>query len=805
MLWQDDLRRAPPLFLKQLNFRMQSPAWGQLIGQHRFALRAVPSAGSTQPIDLRGKIYGRDSRKLEQWRGMLYGRLEATDLAVWRNWVDYPINLYQGVGATRFWLDFVKGKPEFITSDVFLDDVKIGLTNKTTDINLKKLSGRLIWTKLKDGQQLQAERLTLNSSEHLDLKNGRFILGERIVSGKTQYEGNVQLDELQLETLRAFAVHLPLPETVKTKLAVLEPVGKLKKLSMIWKGDRFLPQQYRLHSQFSGLGMNADEKIPGLSEFTGSIEANERGGTLHLNSRMATLDLQKVFRWPVALDKLDGKVQWRVQNQETRFTVENMVIANQNLSASFTGSYIRKASKDGVLDFSGKLDQLDGRFAYLYLPLTLRPKSMEWLDNAIAAGDFKDISFIVKGKPEAFPWINNQQGFLQIKGKIHEGEINYNEHWPKLTHYSTDMLVQGDRLELNANQGLILGNKLNKATIIIPHLKTLQKQVFISADINSPADALLNLVKNSPLAADDSSFIEKMQAGGNGKLTLDLLIPLGIEGAHTKVKGSYLADNVRYSSSADSPMIEGISGKLDFTDTSLRGKGLSAQIFGSGMQFDLANVNDSQLRVSARGKFSGNALRKAVAMPLMNRLQGSVDWTGEFMMGKYQTDFTIKSSLVGFASALPPPFNKKSEDVLPLSIMKTSLNPQQETISLALGQVMNARFFRNRQEGSMRIERGEISLGESAEIPATTGIHLKGKMANLDVDQWQALFGDSKSALTQLPLNSIQLEAGSLDLFGRRINDLKLDARAIAGGWQGDLQSQEINGKASWSNQGMAR
>lgn len=807
VLWQDEQRRAPALTLNNLNLRLDSPLWGSLLGQHRFALRATPSAGSSQPIDIRGKIYGHDIHQPQQWRGTLYGRLDGTDIAAWRNWVSYPFDLQQGLGATQFWLDFTKGQPVKIISDVSLRQVKLRLTRQASETALNKLSGRLIWTRFADGQQIQAQRLRILALGNINLQNGQFRLRERIAAGKSavgksQWEGEVQLDEVRLETLAAFVAQLPLPAEFLQKIAAIRPVGRLQKFALSWKGNQLLPQEYSLRSRFIGLGMQAQEDFPGFGLLDGSLDANARGGVLNLNAHKASLDIPKILRWPLLADKLSGKIQWSKRANGTLIDVKNLNIANPQLAGIINASYLHTGNHNDAIDLVGKFERLEGKSAYLYFPLSLRENTMNWLDNAFVDGSASDINIIVKGKLAAYPWIDNQQGLLQVKAKVTDGVLNYSKLWPRVEGAQAEVWLEGDRLQVNVGAGQLMGNQIIQAHVVIPHLKTLQKVTEVSAELQSPADSLLQFIKNSPLVTADDSFIGNLQASGSGKLSLDLIIPQGMAGVGSKVKGSYVLSNGQFSAGAQSPLVEQINGKLDFTETSLKAQNINARVLGSNMQFNLNSINSDLLRVSAKGQMSESAIRQVIARPLANRLQGNINWTGEFNLGKHQTSYSFKSSLTGFSSSLPPPFNKRAADILPLRFDRTPQGAQQDVLGFSLGQIASGKFLRNAQAGVMRIERGEINVGGNAELPAATGIQLKGVFADLDVDQWQALMGEPGKGESAIAINNIDLKVGALDWLGRRVNDLKLKATATTEGWQANVQSREIEGNVFWLGAG---
>ena len=123
IVWQDDLRGAPPLNLDKLNLQLENPVWDGFRGQHAFSLRATPSAGTSKPIDIRGKVFGHDVSQIEQWYGNLYAKVEGTDIAAWRNWLDYPLDLREGEGAAQLWVDFSDNQIDNFTTDLAFNKV----------------------------------------------------------------------------------------------------------------------------------------------------------------------------------------------------------------------------------------------------------------------------------------------------------------------------------------------------------------------------------------------------------------------------------------------------------------------------------------------------------------------------------------------------------------------------------------------------------------------------------------------------------------------------------------------------------
>jgi uncharacterized protein YhdP len=100
--WTDAARAAPRLDLQDLTLVLQN-RWNT----HRFALKATPPRALGEPLDVRARFthppFAHPSDP-SLWRGELYADLRDTDLAGWKQYVDYPFELSQGKGSVRAWL-----------------------------------------------------------------------------------------------------------------------------------------------------------------------------------------------------------------------------------------------------------------------------------------------------------------------------------------------------------------------------------------------------------------------------------------------------------------------------------------------------------------------------------------------------------------------------------------------------------------------------------------------------------------------------------------------------------------------------
>lgn len=809
VVWQDDLRKAPPLALNKLSLSISSPPWEALLGHHRFGLRATPSAGSSAPIDLRGNVWGKNVDNIQEWHGTLYARMEGTDIAAWSNWIDYPVDLVEGLGATQFWLDFADGHTGNITADLLFANVRTRLGDNMPVATLQTLSGRMAWRRLDDGHELRGDNIKLSAANGFNMKQGRLRLESRMRNGKEVMEGEVSLDEVGLEQFAAFAANLPLGKELQDQLTGFAPKGRLENTKFTWQGDRSAIRQYSLRSHFAGLGISPMRGIPGFSGLSGDLTATESGGNLTIAAKNAQLNLKDALRWPIPADKLDGHVGWKTGNGVTEVQVSDLAIASQHLNGKLNASYRYDGKKGGYLDLNGKFGNADGKYAPFYYPLILGKDTLDWLDRSILKAHGEDINIVIKGYLDDFPYRDSRSGEFKVSARITDGVLDYAEDWPKIDDLQLDILFHGDRMDLTVEQGRIFGSHIVRgAKVSIPALNAELPVVQIQGEVQASAADALKFVNSSPVAEAIDHFTDGMQAGGAGRVQLEINLPID-NTELTKVKGSYTVNNGTLNGDADFPPLDHINGKLMFTESSLRAQNVAANIYGGPGQFSLETGSNGRIKITANGHINENGLRQAFDHPLLQKVHGSTDWNADINLHEHLTNISVRSQLTGLSASLPPPFSKAAADGVPFSLDIQQRTPEQSVLSASYGNVVSAKLLRNDSKGVRTVERGEVNFGGKAELPAQRGIVVNGKLAHLDWDPWSDLMdklGTGAHPTAPEPeIAGANLDIGTLDIFDRRINTVSLAAKSAIDGWTAKLQSKEITGDVRWLSAGKGK
>ncbi len=809
VIWLDDLRQAPPLSLKQLNLTLLNPAWKSLFGQHKLSINALPSIGTSHVIEASGRFVGRDVSKINTWHGDFVLTLKQADLAVWKPWLDYPVAIQSGTGDAQISLDFADAKIEKVKTHAALSNLSLTVNKQAAPFIAKQFTGDIGWSDFKNTQTISAQNIKLSSKNGLNINNGSGYFASSSKNGKPWVKADLKLDQFDLATLKQLSPYFTLPENVTNQLNGLSPVGELQALALGFEGETNKPSAYRINTTFKKLGITAHEKTPGFSNLAGTIKADEDGGEVILNTQNAMLDLKDILRWPIPTDKLNGQINWRMNGDKTKITAKELFISSQHITGTVNASYDMNGIKGGYLDLVGKFGKGNAKYALFYYPIILGKETLHWLDTSILAGRAEDVNLVVKGNLADFPYVDKKNkldkklGIFKVTAKLSDTLLEYGTGWPVVEGLGMDMLFEGKRMELNANKGHIFGNKIIKSKTEIAQLDADWPMLHIVSEVEGPVVDGIKFVNESPVKLVTQGFTDDLKTAGSGKLSLELKIPMqDLEAA--KYKGVYKISNGTIFANTDVglPELSKLNGVLNFTENSLTAQNVSTEILGGPAQFSLVTGADKILRIKANGRIADAGIKKLASNALIDSMQGSTDWTGEIIIKKPLVDVILHSNLVGMAIQLPPPFNKPASQEMAFNIEKKQSSPSNDNVDIKVGNIVAAKILRTEQAGKLAFERGDIGINMVAEVPNQPGLSLHGKLDYLDANDWLALFNKSgnKASASPTTINKANVAIQKLDVFGRRLNAVKLIAQPNATGLQMVIDSQEITGDAEWQS-----
>src|SRR5467141_3148104 len=765
--WDDKQRGAPLLELPEFNFVLRNGFLG-----HRFAFKAKPSAELASALDVRGDLKRVDVGDPGACIGQVYAELEYTDLVAWRRCVDYPFDIRSGKGGVRLWLDLQGKTSSRLTADLALSQVAGRVAKDTPLLELDYLQGRL-GASQHDAKEFEVfgSKLTLRTGTGIVVPPADFRV-RWAPSG-----GEIDADGIELAPLARLAEYLPFPQAARARLAATEPRGSVRNLKADWTGDAEDPQHYGVRGSFARLAARAHDRLPGV-----------------------------VAESPLQFDSLAAQISWKFAPDRFDLAFDTLSFANSDIAGTLFGRFARGQGGAGVIDLTGNFFRADGRAVYRYVPLLPGPV-VEYLKASIQGGHSNDVRLRLKGELAKFPFDEPGSGIFQIVAKVSDADFRYAEGWPRASGLSGDLIFEGKSMRIIASKGAVLDVRASSVRASIPDLFHGDVRVGLEFRAEDKTSDFLRFIAESPVTKALDGMTESMSAAGAGRLALQLDIP--IRNPETfKLAGEYQLIDNEIKTDSDAPPFSHLNGRLEFTESGISARTLSAKFLGGPATLSVATRADGTIAVNAHGTANPAQIPRIWGSEaLLRRVSGTAAWQGTLTGARGRPlTLTVQSQLNGVAADLPPPFGKTAVQPMPLRVERVVSPgpPRTDTIRVSVDRTVDAIVQRRREGTAYVVNRGVISLNAPAVLPDREGLSVTGSLPYVDVDRWRELLGGEDG--TGLSFSSaLDLNIAALDFGGRRLNDVALRAGTSGSVWIANVSARELAGEIAWRPEGRGR
>lgn len=425
--------------------------------------------------------------------------------------------------------------------------------------------------------------------------------------------------------------------------------------------------------------------------------------------------------------------------------------------------------------------------------LALLPKVMdldllEWLNEALTAGELTETHFVFRGNLADFPF-DKQEGIFEISTQIDKASLDYTPGWPELNDLKAHLLFRNRSLLITAEHALIEGGELHKADAVIPDLLSPLPALKIDTKIKSTLENGLAIIQKSPLKDTLGKELSALKLEGAMGLSLGLDVPLSSGSPDgVKVNGVIALNEALVKVPEWAIEIPHVAGEVSFTENALTSNKLSGFLLESPAEFQIATIPSdygAELNINASGKIVADRLLNWLKVPEFKQLSGDTDYQAQLMIttteNAKQVNLTVTSDLKGLSLEAPHPLAKQATDVRP-SECKINFDPNALTrISFKYGDSLNVAYSILHEKSAWRLMGGHIHLGESrlAKYREDGILLLDGEISELDVEKWslfakQTGLGLPADKPTLEPL--IELAIGNFKLMGEEFSKVGLEA-----------------------------
>jgi uncharacterized protein (TIGR02099 family) len=878
--WRDALHNVQEIALQNIKLAILNDG-----NEHRFALQA-PADGKVLfgPLDFRAHF--KNARigamgKPINWSGSAYLSAGPVDLPMLARYIDFPIATYAGRIDNAIWVEFAQGRILSATGELSGSDIALRVRPAQPKLDLPV--ARFSWTFAHEGDEYTLQlHNTVAELGQPPLPDGTPVtrtLAFTTLNGRLRKQSvqhgqliSVSGDRVDLGILAEFSRALPLPGRLLNNLVRFNPRGIVSNYTI--EVEREKPEsgeaaaqrsemsaepivRYTFKADLQGISVAAQEPppgltarghpragIPGFENLWGSVDANEKRGTITLDTANAAITLPGVFDNPrLTFDRLQGKGSWTVapsiapgeKHKAFRFDVSELKVANDDTAARASASYSNVGHGRGSLDLGATFERAQVSRIARYLPTGISEKVRIYLGHGLQAGMSRGATIEIHGNLDKFPYSRDPTaGVFRIVAPFTGGRFDPTPYPPRTMKNGTPNVWPGfdgidgvfqlkeNLLRFDVDHANYKRIAVTKVTGKIDDLGNRASSLVITGGAHGPLSDMLDYVDGSSLGIISKHITRKLKTDGPAAVALKLTVPRApldpnAPRPHASVDGSVTFEHNRIAMEK-MPTLSQLTGKVHFTEHTAQVENLVGQFFGGDIHANGGLKQDGTYALDLNGHVALEAAREldlhGLAPQVLGHIQGGAPYELSVRGAKGRLpDISARSDLTGLALDFPAPFNKPAGTPMPLSMtFKPPADGDSSGLQradLTFGPISATYLLRGEPHQMPKVVRGAIGVNRPADLPSE-GVTATVDLDTLDADAWRALFVQMRNAnqgvapvppsetVAQFVPNRFALHIDTLTLLKRHWESVVVGASHFDKQWQANIASNQVSGHLSW-------
>ena len=853
VVWTDDYknlgRAKPTLELSDVSWVLRNTA-----RHHQWRLDATPPTGWGDRFmlmgDMKRSLLSTHPGRFNDWNGQVHVQFPDVELSQLGPHLPWNINVTQGKGALRMWVDFQTGHVKQATADVVLENAKAKLSPELQTLSFKNIAGRLSVKSVANGFDFSTASLSFDTEDGLHWPGGNVSVGYSQSENEQSAQGRFHGDKLDLLALRNIALQLPIPQNTRQILQEHKIAGTVNELHLEWT------EKYTAEGKVYKVG-NANGKLekltfeggkpgttlenwPSFENANVAFDMTVDGGQLKVNIEQGALTVNRLFEEPrIPLEKLQAAVKW--VNQKGQITVPDwqLSLSNSDAAGAWHGSWKPSSLPNslGFLDLQGTIARGNANKVHQYLPLSISQNVRHYVRDALLSGTVENVSVKIKGDLALLPFANPKDGEFRFAGKVNDVQYAYVPNaphtngvevaWPPMNNVSGDVVFDRLNFKVNGASGKWGGVPFTQIKAEIPNLIS-NTVVNVQGESKSSAKQVLNDLRLSPVNSMLGGIFTQASGTGTVNSRLKLSLPLAAL-EKTTLQGALILSGNDVRLLNNLPAFEKSQGTITFSESGFSLAGVNAQFLGGPIKLEggsrklPAKSPEANPLIRAQGQVSASGLKLAQEIPFLSLLaqhaSGTTNYTASLGVKGGQTELSIQSQLQGMALNLPYPFNKRAEELVALRF-ENSIQTMggvsgnkalRDLLQFSWGRVFSASYNRDVSASEPRVLSGRWVVGDvtAQGVPGVTdaGVIATINLPTFSTDDWMHVFAPPKNsphfAATQnnisvatqsyLPTR-MSLKSNDIFVQGRTLHNVLANVSRDGYVWRTQLDAKEMSG-----------
>ncbi|MFZ5589567.1 MAG: YhdP family protein [Pseudomonadota bacterium] len=815
--WRDEQQRTPALRFSDVDARLKTR--GQ---RHQVDLALSPPGAAGQRLSAALDFTGALTEP-SAWRGEFYARGAGVQPTQW--WPPpafLDISVLTGVGDFQLWGAWQGGALQSLEGDVTTRALALRAAHESAAPvqTFNHVNGQLFWQRAAQGWTLDVTRLIVKRD---DTPSPPMTMK---ITAADAARVEARIDTARLEDVNGVLLASgALGAAARDALHAARPRGALRdvyvRVQDAAPGQEGGAGRFYVQTRLADLDTRSWKAWPALTGMGGLLRADERGGTFDLDARLVKLDFGSVFRAPLGIDTVVGRVSWQQAGSGWRVFTKDLLLRNADLNAKLSGAAEWSAGENAapLLDVTVNFDNGNVANTSRYLPVgVMAPDVARWLERALVSGRVTSGAALLRGRLSDFPF-SDGQGEFEVRFNVADLLLDYEPGWPWIGEMEAGVLFRGRALEIEVAAGKIFDAQIQQAHAAIADLTVDEPHLQVVGQVRGASGDALRFVKESPLKERFGAFIDRVSAEGRSVLDINLLVPLSPTPNRVQGKLALVDTTLRYAGEQKNQniVLTNVNGALQFTENSFSGKDIAATLWEQKLRMAVATQSDAAGRVvsiDARAKMTPQQVFEHVQrvapdfkVALADRFKGASEWLAALRLREdaahvVSGELNVTSDLQGTGVDLPEPLGKPAEQALLFSVKTDWTDAPQKNVSIHYGDRLSGAFEAAQVKnaapgGAWELRRGALHLGGGAATLPAQGLRVSGSLPRFSWSEWNNVLpasGKSGNGGFQQRLDAVDVRIGALEAFNQQLTDAQIKAAKTAQEWTVQLSSAQVAG-----------
>lgn len=498
--------------------------------------------------------------------------------------------------------------------------------------------------------------------------------------GRLEWRGNaaawqLAAAELDLDLLGRLALCLAeLPGAARSWLYHAQPRGRLRWASVTGSAARapvFWLDLRELETRpLSG-------RWPGFEVARLELEGDDRGGRFLVAASALGVEPAGILRDRLSSPRASLAGGWSL-GAERRLWLSELHWPSPTVSFSGSGALSAPPGGPLELELAMRVERVEVAALGAFWPLRVMPaRTIEWLDRGLVAGYGENGRVLFRGRFDGHEWpADGRRGRLEAELSVRDAVLDYDRDWPRAEQLGGVLRFVDRGMTFEAFAGRVLDVDVARIDGRIADLK--EPVLSLTMQSQSEAEALLRLLRQSPLRRQHGEILERSVSAGPATVHLALDLPFKKRLGAPRLLGTVDLAGVAYEQPDWNLYFSGLEGRVEFNEAGFTARDLHliARARPARLSIDVGRyVEDSTLAVYAvlSGQFGARTLfgeHDALA-GVLALASGQSDWRLDLRVPRDRgrpSLLRFESALRGIAIDLPEPWRKSAETARPFAL-----------------------------------------------------------------------------------------------------------------------------------------